>query len=163
MHAAGAGGRVDRPVYDFSAHHLLISLHAKLGSSRIVPELCEDVQAVACASAKASLISPILGRIMDWYTAKTGKVYPASEDPGVLQVQRIYRWVAFEGRRCHICQKCTSNVLLCMHIRCPCDIVSQNACGTLCVHKGAFPRRRHITSSGSCLFSVHLNQPCVRG
>jgi transaldolase len=40
------------------------------------------VQAAACADAKARLISPFVGRILDWYKAKTGKDYSASEDPG---------------------------------------------------------------------------------
>lgn len=47
-------------------------------------------QAVACAQAKAKLISPFVGRILDWYKAKTGKDYPAAEDPGVVSVREIY-------------------------------------------------------------------------
>ncbi|CAK4077668.1 unnamed protein product [Aphanomyces euteiches] len=47
-------------------------------------------QAVACAEAHATLISPFVGRIMDWYKAKTGKTYTAVEDPGVQSVTRIY-------------------------------------------------------------------------
>jgi transaldolase len=49
-------------------------------------------QAVACAEAGAFLISPFVGRILDWYKASTGKEYSASDDPGVLSVQRIYRY-----------------------------------------------------------------------
>lgn len=45
------------------------------------------VQAAACAEAGITLISPFVGRIMDWYKAKTGKTYSGSEDPGVLSVQ----------------------------------------------------------------------------
>ena len=47
-------------------------------------------QAVACAEAKARLISPFVGRILDWHKAKTGKDYPAAEDPGVVSVKNIY-------------------------------------------------------------------------
>jgi transaldolase len=48
-------------------------------------------QAVACAEAGATLISPFVGRILDWYKKQTGKEgYPAAEDPGVLSVRRIY-------------------------------------------------------------------------
>ena len=47
-------------------------------------------QAVACAEAKAKLISPFVGRILDWYKAKMGKEFPAAEDPGVLSVREIY-------------------------------------------------------------------------
>lgn len=49
-------------------------------------------QAVACADAKARLISPFVGRILDWYKAKTGKDYVGAEDPGVQSVQRIYQY-----------------------------------------------------------------------
>jgi transaldolase len=48
-------------------------------------------QAIACAEAGATLISPFVGRILDWYKKSTGKEsYPAAEDPGVLSVRRIY-------------------------------------------------------------------------
>jgi len=50
------------------------------------------VQAVACAEAKAKLISPFVGRILDWYKAKTGKDYAPNEDPGVLSVKEIYAY-----------------------------------------------------------------------
>ena len=49
-------------------------------------------QAVACAEAKARLISPFVGRILDWYKAKTGKNYAPAEDPGVRSVQEIYSY-----------------------------------------------------------------------
>jgi transaldolase len=50
------------------------------------------VQAAACAEAKARLISPFVGRILDWYKAKTGKDYAPAEDPGVLSVREIYTY-----------------------------------------------------------------------
>jgi len=50
-------------------------------------------QAVACAEAGATLISPFVGRILDWYKASTGTAeYAAAEDPGVLSVTRIYQY-----------------------------------------------------------------------
>jgi transaldolase len=49
-------------------------------------------QAVACAEAGAKLISPFVGRILDWYKAKTGKDYAPAEDPGVLSVREIYTY-----------------------------------------------------------------------
>jgi len=48
------------------------------------------VQAAACAEAGVTLISPFVGRILDWFTKKTGKIYDAEEDPGVLSVRSIY-------------------------------------------------------------------------
>src|SRR5690242_3789 len=47
-------------------------------------------QAVACAEAKARLISPFVGRILDWYKKSTGKDFAPAEDPGVLSVKEIY-------------------------------------------------------------------------
>jgi transaldolase len=49
-----------------------------------------QVQAIAAAEAGAFLISPFVGRIMDWYKAKTGKTYSAEEDPGVESVKKIF-------------------------------------------------------------------------
>jgi len=48
------------------------------------------VQAVACAEAKARLISPFVGRILDWYKAKEKKDFAPAEDPGVVSVKEIY-------------------------------------------------------------------------
>jgi len=49
-------------------------------------------QAVACAEAKATLISPFVGRILDWFKAKAAKDFPPAEDPGVLSVREIYAY-----------------------------------------------------------------------
>jgi len=47
-------------------------------------------QAIACAEAKVTLISPFVGRILDWYKKDTGKDYTGAEDPGVQSVTTIY-------------------------------------------------------------------------
>ena len=49
-------------------------------------------QAVACAEARVKLISPFVGRIMDWHKAKTGQEYAPADDPGVQSVTRIYNY-----------------------------------------------------------------------
>jgi transaldolase len=49
-------------------------------------------QAAACADAGAFLISPFVGRILDWYKATTGEDYSAETDPGVQSVTRIYHY-----------------------------------------------------------------------
>ena len=50
-------------------------------------------QAVACAEAGVTLISPFVGRILDWYKAETGRdSYPGAEDPGVLSVTKIFNY-----------------------------------------------------------------------
>ncbi|MBC3929311.1 MULTISPECIES: transaldolase [unclassified Undibacterium] len=49
-------------------------------------------QAIACAEAGAQLISPFVGRIYDWYKAKTGQEIFGADDPGVLSVKKIYTY-----------------------------------------------------------------------
>jgi transaldolase len=49
-------------------------------------------QAVAAAEAHATLISPFVGRILDWYKKDTGKDYAPAEDPGVHSVTTIYNY-----------------------------------------------------------------------
>ena len=49
-------------------------------------------QARACAEAGVFLISPFVGRIMDWYKAKEGRDFEAQEDPGVISVTSIYNY-----------------------------------------------------------------------
>jgi transaldolase len=49
-------------------------------------------QAVACAEAKARLISPFVGRILDWHKAKEKRDFAPAEDPGVLSVRDIYAY-----------------------------------------------------------------------
>jgi len=59
-------------------------------------------QAVGCAEAKAKLISPFVGRIMDWYKAKEKKDYAPAEDPGVLSVQEIYTYYKHFGHETEV-------------------------------------------------------------
>ena len=59
-------------------------------------------QAVACAEAGAQLISPFVGRILDWYKANTGQTYTAESDPGVLSVQEIYTYYKKFGHKTEV-------------------------------------------------------------
>jgi len=54
-------------------------------------------QARASAEAGATLISPFVGRILDWHKACTGQDFPAAEDPGVLSVRQIYDYYKSYG------------------------------------------------------------------
>lgn len=54
-------------------------------------------QARACAEAGVFLISPFVGRIMDWYKAKLGHNFAAAEDPGVISVSTIYNYYKEHG------------------------------------------------------------------
>lgn len=54
-------------------------------------------QARACAEAGVFLISPFVGRILDWYKAKTGETYTSETDPGVQSVRKIYAYYKEHG------------------------------------------------------------------
>lgn len=59
-------------------------------------------QAIACAEANVTLISPFVGRILDWYKKDTGKDYKGADDPGVQSVTRIYNYFKKFGYRTQV-------------------------------------------------------------
>ena len=59
-------------------------------------------QAVACADANVQLISPFVGRILDWYKKNTGKEYSSTEDPGVQSIAEIYTYYKKFGHQTEV-------------------------------------------------------------
>ncbi len=60
-------------------------------------------QAIGCAEANATLISPFVGRILDWYKKAEGKDgYPPAEDPGVVSVTSIYNYYKSFGYKTQV-------------------------------------------------------------
>ena len=59
-------------------------------------------QAIACAEAKVTLISPFVGRILDWYKKDTGRDYQGADDPGVQSVTKIYHYFKKFGYKTQI-------------------------------------------------------------
>ena len=59
-------------------------------------------QAVACAEAGVQLISPFVGRILDWHKAATGRDYQGAADPGVQSVRAIYNYYKKFGYRTEV-------------------------------------------------------------
>jgi transaldolase len=60
-------------------------------------------QAIACAEAGATLISPFVGRILDWHLKDSGRTsYPPAEDPGVVSVTRIYNYYKKHGYKTEV-------------------------------------------------------------
>ena len=59
-------------------------------------------QAVACAEAGVQLISPFVGRILDWHKAATGKDFQGADDPGVQSVRAIYNYYKKFGYRTEV-------------------------------------------------------------
>lgn len=93
-----------------SSDHVLIKLASTwegINAARVLEQegincnltlLFCDVQAVGAAKAGAFLISPFVGRILDWYKKSEGRdSYPAEEDPGVLSVRNIYQLFKDKG------------------------------------------------------------------
>jgi transaldolase len=73
-------------------------LESKHGIHCNLTLLFSFAQAVACAEAGVTLISPFVGRILDWYKKATGNSYEnPKEDPGVLSVQSIYNYYKKHG------------------------------------------------------------------
>ncbi|KAI9226934.1 MAG: transaldolase [Piptocephalis tieghemiana] len=72
-------------------------LEAELGIHCNLTLLFSFPQAVACAEAGVTLISPFVGRILDWYKSSTGKEYGPEDDPGVVSVRSIYRYYKQHG------------------------------------------------------------------
>ena len=56
-------------------------------------------QAIAAAEAGATLISPFVGRILDWHKKSSGKEFTPEEDPGVISVKRIYNYYKAHGHQ----------------------------------------------------------------
>ena len=60
-------------------------------------------QAAACAEAGVTLVSPFVGRILDWYKADTGREsYPGPEDPGVISVTKIFNYFKTYGYKTEV-------------------------------------------------------------
>lgn len=90
--------------YGFTRDRVLIKMAATWEGIRAAEQLEKEgincnltllfsfAQARACAEAGVYLISPFVGRIMDWYKAKTGESYAAENDPGVISVKSIYQY-----------------------------------------------------------------------
>ncbi len=64
--------------------------------------LFSAIQAAACAEGGITLISPFVGRILDWYKKRDGKEFSAEEDPGVLSVRYIYAYYKHFGYKTEV-------------------------------------------------------------
>jgi transaldolase len=100
-------------------------------------------QAVACAEAKVTLISPFVGRILDWYKKDTGRdSYPSHEDPGVVSVTSIYNYYKRHGHKTEVMGASFRNVGEITELA-GCDLltISPQLLGELEKGEGALPRK----------------------
>ncbi len=99
-------------------------------------------QAVACANAQVTLISPFVGRILDWYVKSTGKTYAPHEDPGVLSVTRVYDYYKRHGVKTEVMGASFRNIGEIMELA-GCDLltISPKILAELASKEGPLPRK----------------------
>jgi len=100
-------------------------------------------QAVACAEAGVQLISPFVGRILDWHKKSTGKAdYAPAEDPGVVSVTRIYEHYKKHGYKTEVMGASFRNIGEILELA-GCDLltISPNLLEELQKNKGAVARK----------------------
>lgn len=99
-------------------------------------------QAVACAEAGVTLISPFVGRIYDWYKKEKGAEIPADDDPGVASVTRIYDYYKKFGYKTQVMGASFRKVEQIIHLA-GCDLltISPNLLGQLAETDGTITRR----------------------
>ncbi len=99
-------------------------------------------QAVACADAGVTLVSPFVGRILDWYKKDTGKDYQGAEDPGVQSVTKIYNYYKKFGYKTQIMGASFRNIGEIKELA-GCDLltISPNLLKELDATEGELPRK----------------------
>ncbi|MDJ0800472.1 MAG: transaldolase [Calothrix sp. MO_167.B12] len=108
-------------------------------------------QAIACAEAKVTLISPFVGRILDWYKKDTGRdSYPAAEDPGVLSVTQIYNYYKKFGYQTEVMGASFRNIGEITELA-GCDLltISPKLLGELQATIGELPRKLDATKAAA--------------
>ncbi len=126
-------------------------------------------QAVACADAGVTLVSPFVGRIYDWYKKQAGAAWVEAEhagvdDPGVLSVSRIYRYYKKFGITTQVMGASFRNVGQ-IRALAGCDLltISPELLGELAAAQGDFPRQLDPAAAGDAdLVRVHFDEPAFR-
>jgi transaldolase len=99
-------------------------------------------QAIACAEAGITLISPFVGRILDWYKKETGRdSYPAAEDPGVLSVTKIYNYYKKFGYKTEVMGASFRNIG---------EITELAGCDLLTISPGLLTELQNTTAELPC-------------
>jgi transaldolase len=117
-------------------------------------------QAVACAEAKVTLISPFVGRILDWYLKSTGKAsYAPAEDPGVVSVTKIYNYYKRHGYKTEVMGASFRNVGEITELA-GCDLltIAPKLLAELEGMQGTLPRKLDPANSKLGAESVHLDK-----
>ena len=121
-------------------------------------------QAIACAEARVRLISPFVGRISDWYKAKTGKEYTGADDPGVQSVRTIYNYFKKFGYETQVMGASFRNTSQIRELA-GCDLltISPELLAELQGSEGALTRRLSVEEAkASDLTKVPLDEKAFR-
>ncbi len=120
-------------------------------------------QAIACADAKSFLISPFVGRIMDWYAKAEGKTFGPEEDPGVKSVRAIYHYYKAHGLKTVVMAASFRNVGE-VEALAGCDrlTISPQLLDELAADTGTLPRKLTPDASGDTPPVVNLDERAFR-
>src|SRR5262249_24237078 len=121
-------------------------------------------QAVACAEAGVTLISPFVGRIYDWYKKERGGDIPADEDPGVASVTRIYHYFKKFGYKTQIMGASFRKVDQIVHLP-GCDLLTISPDLLAKMQQTEGEVTRHLSEEGARAASVtkmHLDEKTFR-
>jgi transaldolase len=118
-------------------------------------------QAVACAEAGATLISPFVGRILDWYKASTGREsYPGPEDPGVISVTKIFNYFKTYRYKTEVMGASFRNIDEIIELA-GCDLltISPALMEQLRAKEGVLIRKLNPQNPGETVERIHVDQP----
>ena len=121
-------------------------------------------QAVACAEAGVTLISPFVGRILDWYKKSTGRdSYPGAEDPGVVSVTQIFNYYKTYGYKTEVMGASFRNMEEIVELA-GCDLltISPALLDQLRSSEGVLERKLNAFDPAPCDAQLHLDEAGFR-
>ena len=122
-------------------------------------------QAVACAEAEVKLISPFVGRILDWHKKAAGRNdYPPAEDPGVVSVTKIFNYYKKFGHQTEVMGASFRNVAEILELA-GCDLltISPNLLDEMQKAPGTVTRKLDATAArASALEKITLDEKAFR-
>ncbi|MCX5968021.1 MAG: transaldolase [Cyanobacteria bacterium] len=121
-------------------------------------------QAVACAEAGVTLISPFVGRILDWYKKSTGRdSYSGPEDPGVISVTQIFNYFKTYDYKTEVMGASFRNIEEIIELA-GCDLltISPGLMDQLRSSDGELDRKLNAFDPGATQDQIHLNQEKFR-
>ena len=120
-------------------------------------------QAIACADAGAFLISPFVGRILDWHVKAGGGPYTSETDPGVVSVRSIYAYYKTYGIKTVVMGASFRNIGE-IEALAGCDrlTISPQLLGELAKDEGALPRKLDANALGAAPAKLNLDEKAFR-